>query len=156
MPIKKIVTNAIEDNAVTTIQTVGDISNFLVPAGAIIMWSGASVPSGWALCDGTNDTPNLVNRFVVGAGSTYTLDSTGGSADATLPSHTHGAGTLTVGASSNITDTTDATAGSGFTAPSGWSAASTSVSGSTGSEGVTATNKNLPPYYALAYIMKLA
>ena len=156
MPINKIVTNAIEDNAVTSTKTVGDITNFLVPAGAIIMWSGASVPSGWALCDGTNDTPNLVNRFVVGAGSTYTLDSTGGSADATLPSHTHGAGTLTVSASSNITDTTDATAGTSFTAPSGWSATSTSVSGSTGSEGVTATNKNLPPYYALAYIMKLA
>lgn len=156
MPIKKIVTNAIEDNAVTTTQTVGDISNFLVPAGAIIMWSGASVPSGWALCDGNNDTPNLVNRFVVGAGSTYTLDSTGGSADAILPSHTHNAGTLTVGASSNISSTTDATAGTSFTAPSGWSAASTSVSGSTASEGVTATNKNLPPYYALAYIMKLA
>ena len=156
MPIKKIVTNAIEDNAVTTIQTVGDISNFLVPAGAIIMWSGASVPSGWALCDGNNDTPNLVNRFVVGAGSTYTLGTFGGSADATLPSHTHGAGTLTVGASSNITDTTNATAGTGLTAPSGWSATSTSVSGSTGSEGVTATNKNLPPYYALAYIMKLS
>lgn len=156
MPINKIVTNAIEDNAVTSTKTVGDITNFLVPAGAIIMWSGASVPSGWALCDGTNDTPNLVNRFVVGAGSTYTLDSTGGSADATLPSHTHGAGTLTVDASSNITDTTDATAGTSFTAPSGWSATSTSVSGSTGSAGVTATNKNLPPYYALAYIMKLA
>jgi microcystin-dependent protein len=93
MPINKIVTNAIEDNAVTSTKTVGDITNFLVPAGAIIMWSGASVPSGWALCDGTNDTPNLVNRFVVGAGSTYSLDATGGSANATLPSHTHGSGT---------------------------------------------------------------
>jgi microcystin-dependent protein len=156
MPINKIVTNAIEDNAVTSTKTVGDITNFLVPAGAIIMWSGASVPSGWALCDGTNDTPNLVNRFVVGAGSTYSLDATGGSANATLPSHTHGSGTLTVAASSNITDTTDATSGTSFTAPSGWSATSTSVSGSTASEGSSAVNANLPPYYALAYIMKLA
>lgn len=44
-------------------------SNPTVPIGGIIMWSGtiASIPSNWQLCDGTNGTPNLTNRFVVGA-----------------------------------------------------------------------------------------
>jgi hypothetical protein len=57
----------------------------------IILWSGsiASIPSGFALCDGTSGTPDLRDRFIVGAGSTYAVDATGGSADATLPTHTH-------------------------------------------------------------------
>ena len=73
----------------------GDGSNLSsvpgVPSGAIILWSGASdaIPSGYALCDGNNSTPDLRNRFIVGAGSGYTVDQTGGSADATLVSHTH-------------------------------------------------------------------
>jgi len=58
----------------------------VVPAGVIVMWSGstASVPVGWALCNGANGTPNLVDRFVVGAGSTYSVNTTGGST-----THTH-------------------------------------------------------------------
>jgi hypothetical protein len=61
------------------------------PSGGIIMWSGsiAAIPSGWVLCNGSNSTPDLRDRFVVGAGSTYAVDATGGSADATLPTHTH-------------------------------------------------------------------
>ena len=53
------------------------------------MWSGATnnIPSGWALCDGNNGTPNLQDKFIVGAGSSYAVDATGGSADATLVSH---------------------------------------------------------------------
>jgi hypothetical protein len=55
------------------------------PVGGIIMWSGsvASIPSGWALCNGSNGTPDLRNRFVVGAGSTYAVDATGGSTTTT-------------------------------------------------------------------------
>ena len=74
-----------------------DMSGFSsIPAGVIVMWSGASnaVPSGWVLCDGNNNTPNLVDRFIVGAGSTYAVGATGGSNTVTLttaqmPSHTH-------------------------------------------------------------------
>ena len=161
MPIKKIVTNALDDNVVTTGKTVGAISNFLVPAGAIIMWSGASPPNGWQLCDDSAEAiaagaPNLTDKFVIGAGSTYSLGAAGGSANSTLPAHSHGSGTLSSTASSDITASTNALAGSSFAAPSAWSAASASISGSTASEGSSGTNANLPPYYALAFIMKLA
>lgn len=67
-----------------------------IPSGGIIMWSGsiASIPSGWFLCNGSNGTPDLRNRFVVGAGSTYAVDATGGAdsvtlSEAQIPGHTH-------------------------------------------------------------------
>lgn len=69
----------------------------IVPSGVIVMWSGsiASIPSGWLLCDGTNSTPDLRDRFIVGAGSSYAVAATGGANTVTLdssqiPSHTHG------------------------------------------------------------------
>lgn len=44
----------------------------------ICLWSGAvvDIPAGWALCDGNNGTPNLTDKFVIGAGSTYSPDDT--------------------------------------------------------------------------------
>ena len=67
------------------------IISHIIPTGVIVMWSGAvsSIPSGWRLCDGTNGTPNLRDRFVLGAGGTYNPGVTGGSANATLVGHTH-------------------------------------------------------------------
>ena len=83
----------------------------LVPYGVIVLWSGsvASVPSGWYLCDGLNGTPNLTDRFVVGAGNTYAVGDTGGANSVTLdatqiPSHTHsfsGSGTTSTGGAHN-------------------------------------------------------
>lgn len=67
-----------------------------LPAGVIVMWSGsvAAVPSGWLICDGTNSTPDLRNRFIVGAGDTYAVAATGGAntvalSSGEMPSHTH-------------------------------------------------------------------
>lgn len=67
-----------------------------IPAGCILLWSGAanSIPGGWALCNGSNGTPDLRNRFVVGAGSTYAVGATGGAdtvalTTAQMPSHNH-------------------------------------------------------------------
>ena len=56
-----------------------------VPNGAIIMWSGtvATIPDGFSLCDGSNGTPDLRNRFVIGAGGTYAVGATGGSSATT-------------------------------------------------------------------------
>lgn len=68
----------------------------LIPTGVITLWSGsiASIPSGWVLCNGSNSTPDLRDRFVVGAGTTYAVGATGGANTVTLdatmiPAHTH-------------------------------------------------------------------
>ena len=68
-----------------------------IPSGIITMWSGASnaIPAGWFLCDGDNNTPDLRNRFIVGAGDKYGVGDTGGSENVTLitnqiPAHSHG------------------------------------------------------------------
>lgn len=60
------------------------------PAGGIIMWSGAiiAIPMGWVLCDGLNSTPDLRDKFIVGAGLDYEVDDEGGS-----ESHGHTAST---------------------------------------------------------------
>ena len=64
---------------------------YSVPTGGIILWSGASnaIPTGWTLCDGNNSTPNLTDKFVLGAGGSYSVGATGGSSTSTLPSHRH-------------------------------------------------------------------
>lgn len=68
----------------------------LIPTGVITLWSGAiaAIPSGWVLCNGANSTPDLRDRFVVGAGTTYAVGATGGANTVTLdatmiPAHTH-------------------------------------------------------------------
>jgi len=139
--------------------------------GMIILWSGsvASIPSGWALCNGTSGTPDLRDRFVVGAGSTYAVAATGGSANAIVVSHTHTAtssvsdpghfhpgapnfpsGSWAAGGNAGFNRGVDTTPINGQSAVTG-----ISVSTSVASAGSSGTNANLPPYYALAYIMKL-
>ena len=159
------------------------------PVGTIVVWSGsvASIPSDYQLCDGSAasttelqaitgaNVPDLRDRFIIGANdvaaeSSYPgvgINSTGGSANATLPTHSHDKGTLAVtggdhshsytflnqnvahggGSSAYGRTTTSASTGSS-------GSLTMSVSGSTGSEGSSATNANLPPYYALCYIIK--
>lgn len=70
--------------------------NAPVPPGLIAMWSGsiASIPAGWYLCNGANNTPDLRDRFIVGAGTTYAVGATGGAntvtlTEAQIPAHTH-------------------------------------------------------------------
>jgi len=152
----------------------------IIPTGVIVMWSGsiASIPSGWALCNGSNGTPDLRNQFIIGAsvdvsgqsqtGVTGDNTKTGGSADAIVVSHTHpfsiSGSTSTGGDHSHSGGCSSGATGSGpgvrpysvtNTGTAGAHSHSFSGSGTTSATGSTGTNANLPPYYALAYIMKL-
>ena len=133
-----------------------------IPAGGILLWSGSigSIPAGYVICNGSNGTPDLRDRFVVGAGSTYAVNATGGSADAVIVSHTHAA-TVTdpghvhtqIGTSPGIAGLEGA--GSAAVAnSSNTGSAVTGISVANATAGVSGTNANLPPYYALCYIMK--
>ena len=122
----------------------------------IILWSGAAdaIPSGFVLCDGNNSTPNLTDRFIVGAGSGYAVNATGGSADAPLPSHYHNyPGDDQLGTANGVAGWNNLSDGSfSYDAVSNLSGGGTMWRTST--KGSSATNANLPPYYALCYIMK--
>ena len=67
-----------------------------IPIGGIIIWTGSisSIPTGWALCDGSNSTPDLRDRFIIGGGGNYAKDSIGGAeavalTTAQIPAHSH-------------------------------------------------------------------
>jgi microcystin-dependent protein len=152
------------------------IGNGPVPAGGIIMWSGliTSIPAGWVLCDGTNGTPDLRDRFIVGAGGSYARNSTGGSNSVALtvnemPSHNHGivdpghnhdSGSYNrllritpvgVNVTSGIPDYTPGEPDIINSSPIMSSTTGISISNT----GSSAAHENRPPYWALAYIMKL-
>jgi len=171
----------IQTSAGASIQTLDNLYPILqnapasapaIPSGGIILWSGStgSVPSGWYLCDGTNGTPDLRNSFIVGAGNTYAVGATGGTADAIVVSHTHTATSTSVVTDpghfhSSLSNGAPNGGGSGNafvngypypglntdTKTTGITVATTTINASAGTSG---TGQNLPPYYALAYIMK--
>ncbi len=143
----------------------------IVPTGTIVMWSGAvaDIPEGWALCDGTGGTPDLRGRFIVGAahddgdgGSGYAVGATGGEPSVTLkvsqiPEHTHiyaGDDELTRVAEAEIAE---AEVGE-INVASIASLPHTSYwvdKFNTTPTGGSQPHENRPPYFALAYIMKI-
>jgi len=132
-----------------------DTTTTALPAGIIALWSGssASIPSGWTLCDGSSSTPDLRDRFVVGAGSSYAVDATGGSTTsgahtlttAEMPSHNH---------SYKSRGFTEASNGPGSQNYSDETVDYSGGTGSTGGGGSHSHAATIPPYYALCYIMK--
>lgn len=123
--------------------------NSPVPAGIIALWSGAivNIPAGWALCDGSNGTPNLRDRFVVGAGNEYAVGAGGGEKTHILtvdemPSHNH----TVYGSVKGMSGTIKCPLVSSMQADGNYT---------TLNSGNGAAHENRPPYYALAYIMKL-
>jgi microcystin-dependent protein len=127
----------------------GDPAPGGTPIGAIVMWSGSieTIPQSWAFCDGQDGRPDLRDRFVVGAGTSYAVGATGGSADAVVVEHTHTV--QNVARSTGVDDQIDFGSGSSNPQDGNWQTATTD---STGTSGVGA---NLPPYYSLAYIIKI-
>jgi len=165
-----------------------------IPSGIIVMWSGSisNIPKGWVLCNGQNGTPDLRDKFIVGAGREYTIGDTGGAKEVTLtvsqlPSHNHTAdyaGAHSHTGSTNVSgehthsyrkpqegDPTNSGVGGSSSVRHIWGDYTTSFAGnhshslsinSAGSHTHTINNtgggqahENRPPYYALAYIMKL-
>lgn len=125
-----------------------------VPGGVISMWSGAivDIPSGWTLCDGTDGTPDLRDRFVAGAGGQYSAGATGGAdsvqlSESEMPSHTHGLESQVGAYASSYA------ASGGSSDKSGTNDDASSVN--TTSAGGDSAHENRPPFYALAFIMKV-
>jgi len=160
-------------NGTTTGRALTNNLPGLTPVGGIIMWSGsiAAIPAGWALCNGTNGTPDLRNRFIVGANAdnagvantniTGSNTQTGGTKDAIVVSHTHD---ITDNGHTHNYQFKGGNANSGVDQWNGYPgrlgtniATSSSQTGITiNSQGSSGTNQNLPPYYALAYIMRIS
>ena len=110
-----------------------------MPPGIIVLWFGAivNIPAGWILCDGGGGSPDLRNQFLVGAGDTYAVDANGGNIN-----HNHGftgdGHTHTIPGGSGVNP----------------GAVHDTVTNSANATGTTDNANGLPPYHALAYIMK--
>ena len=162
--------NVYADNFVGGGGNLTGVSSFV--SGMILLWSGAinNIPSGWVLCNGSNAAPNLQDRFVVGAGSGYSVGDTGGAQSVTLtssqmPSHSH---SMSVTDPGHYHTTNDYVARAYYQEPRNIGSATdgncnytgdtnsktTGISVSAGNTGGGGSHENRPPYYALAYIMK--
>lgn len=143
-------------------------------AGTVMAWAGTTAPSGWQFCDGSSystaaypvlfsrigyayggsgatfNVPNLTNRFAVGAGGLYNRGATGGSKDAVTVSHSHSVSISTTGYDNpqggNYPLATDSREISGPFSTSNVVIESSGVSG---------TDKNMPPYVATLWIIKM-
>ena len=149
------------------IDSSGNASAFVT--GMIILWYGntGNIPGGWVLCDGNNSTPDLRDRFVIGAGNNFSAGNTGGNnsltlSEANLPSHRHFVVSNSLGGQnrtgSNVSANNQVAKGTGagnlyesYNLASTGSNASAGRSSSVGS-GTPIDNK--PLYHALCYIMK--
>lgn len=142
--------------------TIEEMTPHLMPKGAIVMWSGKipEIPTGWALCNGKNGTPNLSGRFIVGynpSDSDYSaIDKTGGLKEVTLeawqcalPEHTHNYSIA------YKTGTNDGNTFLSMTRSSSGDYLRSKIVSTTSASTTAKAHENRPPYYVLAYIMKV-
>ena len=148
-----------------TVKDTGSCTGYgTIPVGGIIMWSGSSVPEGWALCNGQKSngvqTPNLCNRFIVGSGIEYNVGATGGAKEVTLtesqmPKHRH-----YYTGDDQLWSAHDGSYDIGLVGTvGGYDAKSETEGGArvyqTSRTGGNQAHENRPPYYALAFIMRV-
>jgi hypothetical protein len=148
-----------------TSANIGALTNATIPVGGIILWSGAAnaIPTYWRLCDGNNGTPDLRGRFVMGAtATTGNVGTRGGTADAVVVSHTHTATVTDPGhAHPNVfgafgSDLGDQRTTNFSTMNNTTGSATTGISVTNSTAGVSGVGQNLPPFYALCYIMRVS
>lgn len=129
-----------------------------IPIGGIIMWSGQTAPNGWALCDGQNGTPDLRGRFVLGSGqgaglTARTIDQTGGEethilSSNEMPSHHH----YTTFAHNGWPDGSSDREDNYYIMDK---SRGSDKNYNTSDTGGGAAHNNMPPYYVLAFIMRI-
>ena len=139
-----------------------------LPIGAIILWADGDIPSGWQLCDGTNETPDMRSRFARGATDSDDLLDSGGATThthtnpntGTKSAHTHTASNSTGGMNDLLNHTKNSPPG-GSSHPAA-EVHSHGVSLTTGSGdshshtvGITNAANNMPPHIKLYYIMRI-
>jgi len=128
-----------------------------IPSGVIVMWAGASVPGGWALCDGTNGTPDLRERFIVGAGgdNPQVTGPSGGYSPGAYGCNNEWKHKLTIPEMPEHRHNYNGVGwGDRYDGGNWWSPylSQTKTSEPTGGN---QSHENRPPYFALAYIMRL-
>ena len=113
-----------------------------------MLWSGASnaIPSGFVLCDGNNSTPDLRDRFVVGAGNSYSVGATGGATTDSI--------SLSVSGSTGSSTSQAYDARTNYNQQSGHMIIALRTHSHSFSGSGSATVDTVPPYYSLCYIMK--
>ncbi len=175
-------TDSQDEDKVATPKAVNDVKKLAedkensLPVGAIIMWAGSvtQVPDNWQLCDGTNGTPDMRGRFVVGynSGDTdyNTIKKTGGAKSVTLtkdqmPSHNHSGTAISAGSHQHTYVDRKVGSGNAGMDTAGNYATETETTGYAGnhshslsinSTGGGDSHENRPPYLTLAFIMKVA
>ena len=156
-----ITTNNANKDAITIngirVATIQHIESAF-PVGVIVPYNSTNIPYGWALCDGSNGRPNLINRFIYGGGGSRDIGATGGTERVTLTpeniaSHSH---TTNVANNPDLVRYDTAFSNPYVCRDGGIGSGTYTTNGvAQRSNGIVTSHENMPPYYVLLYIIKV-